>query len=137
MRITAFTLLAALALPAAAQQMEPGEWEFTSTMTAPGLPKPQVATITQCVSPEDAADPTRFSGKDQTADCQVTPGSRSPELYTWTVSCPKQGMRGDGRARFGRGTIDSELRVTIEGQGQKMEMTSATKGRLLGPCKTK
>ncbi|MGH8634533.1 MAG: DUF3617 domain-containing protein [Burkholderiales bacterium] len=137
MRLALAIALAAACLPAAAQTMEPGEWQFDSTMTSPTLPKPQSATITQCVSKAEAEDATRFTGKDQSADCQVTPGSRTADSYSWTLSCPQQGMRGAGKARFGRDTIDSEVQMTVEMQGQKMEMTSRTAGRLLGPCRTK
>ena len=137
MRIACLAALAAFALPAAAQTMEPGEWEFTSTMTSPMLPKPQSATITECVSREDARDPTRFTGRDQTQGCKVTPGNRTSDSYSWTISCPAQGMSGEGRIRFGRGTIDGELRMVVDAQGQKMEMTSRTSGRLTGPCRMK
>ena len=130
-------LLVAFSLPAAAQSMEPGEWEFTTTTTSPMMPRPQSATITQCISPADAEDPTSFTGRNQTAECQVTPGSRSSDSYNWTVSCPNQGMRGAGKARFGRGTIESEIQMSMDMQGQKMEMQSRTTGRLLGPCKAK
>ena len=137
MRNVLLAVLAAASLPAAAQNMEPGEWQFTTTMTSSMLPQPQSSTLTQCVSKADAEDPTRFTGRGQTADCQVTLGSRTSESYSWTVSCPAQGMRGAGKARFGRGTIDSEMQMSMDMQGQKMELLSRTSGRLLGPCKTK
>ena len=64
MRNALFIVLSALSLPAAAQTMEPGQWQFTSTITSSLLPQPQVSTSTQCVSKEDASDPTRFTGKE-------------------------------------------------------------------------
>jgi hypothetical protein len=117
--------------------MEPGEWQFDVTMTSPMLPKPQATTLTRCMTQADAEDPTRFTATEETADCEVTPGARSADSFSWTVSCPKQGMRGTGQARFGRGTIESEMQMTMEMQGQKMAMLSRTSGRRLGPCKTK
>ena len=137
MRNALFIVLSALSLPAAAQTMEPGQWQFTSTITSSLLPQPQVSTSTQCVSKEDASDPTRFTGKDQAANCKVTPGTRSSDSYSWTVSCPDQNMRGAGKATFGRGAIDSEMQMTVEMGGQKMEMQTRTAGRLQGPCTAK
>lgn len=137
MKAVVFAVLTAFTLPAAAQAMEPGEWQFTSTMTSPTLPAPQSATVTQCVSKADAEDPARFSAGEQASDCKVTPGNRTPGSFSWTISCPQQGMRGAGKARFGRDTIESEVQMTMEMQGQKMEMLSKTSGRRLGPCKTK
>jgi Protein of unknown function (DUF3617) len=134
---TAFLLLALCAQVSFAQTMAPGEWEFTTTATSAALPAPQVTTQTQCVSGEDAADPTRFSGTGAAEGCKVTPGSRSTDAYDWTVSCPAQGISGEGRVRFAVNSIDSESRVTADLQGQKIEMTSRTTGRLLGPCKPK
>lgn len=137
MKAMLFAVSIAFAVPAAAQSMEPGEWQFTSTLSSSVMPKPQTAVSTQCISKEDAQDPARFSGADQAKDCKVTPGARSPESYSWTVSCPEQGLTGNGKLRFARGTVDGEVRMVMDMQGQKMEMLSQTSGRLLGPCKTK
>src|SRR5258706_12741927 len=137
MRTSLLIPLTFIALPAAAQTMEPGQWEITSTMTSPALPKPQVVTRTECISKEDAEDPTRFSGREQTEGCKVTPVARSAEIYSWTVSCPQQGMNGSGKVLFGRGTIEGELRMTLEMQGQKSDMLSRTAGRRVGSCAAK
>ncbi len=137
MRTGLLVFLVLAPLSAIAQTMEPGQWEITSTMTSPALPKPQVVTRTECISKEDAEDPTRFSGREQTQGCKVTPVARSAESYSWTVSCPQQGMNGAGRVLFGRGTIEGELRMTLEMQGQKIDMLSRTAGRRVGSCAAK
>ena len=137
MKLATLAVLALAPLSAAAQTMEPGQWEITSTMTTSMLTKPQVVTRTECISKEDAEDPTRFSGRDQAQGCKVTPVTRSPELYSWTIACPQQGMSGDGKVRFGRGTVEGEVRMVVEAQGQKVEMFSRSSGRRVGPCVTK
>ena len=137
MRIALLAALALAPVAAAAQSMEPGQWEFTSTMTSSMLPKPQVVTRTECVSKEDAEDPTHFSGRDQAQGCKVTPVARSADSYSWTVACPQQGMSGAGRILFRPGSVEGEIRMTLDAQGQKMEMLSRTSGRRLGPCAVK
>jgi hypothetical protein len=137
MRAALLVALSAFAVSVAAQSMEPGDWEFTSTLSSPALPKPQSSVMTQCISKEDAKDPTRFGGVEQAKDCKVTPGARSADSYSWKVVCPEQGLSGDGTMRFGRGTVDGEVRMVLDMAGQKMEMLSRTSGRLLGPCKAK
>lgn len=137
MRFALLAIFALAPLGAAAQTMEPGEWQFTSTMTSPMLPKPQVVTRTECVSKADGEDPTRFSGRDQAQGCKVTPVARSPESYSWTVACPEQGMSGDGKVLFRPGSVEGEVRMTVDVQGKKLEMLSRTSGRRLGPCVTK
>ena len=136
MRIAILVALAACAFPAAAQ-MTAGEWEFTSTMTSPMLPKPQTSTVRQCITKAEADDPARFANRDQPQDCKMTPGTRTAGTFAWTVACPKMGLNGSGRARFAASTIESEMAMTMESQGQRMEMHSVSKGRYLGPCPAK
>jgi hypothetical protein len=51
------------------------------------------------------------------------------------MTCPKAGMRATGSVLIGRGTVESESRMTMQVQGQKMEMQTRMKGKRLGPCK--
>ena len=128
--------LIAFSANAAAQQMEPGEWQFDTTMTSPTMPKPLVSSFTRCVKPEEAGDPGNLMGKhEQQTDCTVTPGRRSADTYTWEMSCPKAGMQGRGSARYGPGTLESEVQMSGEMQGRKFDMTTKTSGKRLGPCK--
>jgi hypothetical protein len=132
-------VLAATSLPAAAQNMQPGEWEFTTTMTSPMMDKPQVGTISKCVSKSEADDPANIMGGDKAAGCVVTPGPSAPGSYTWTVACAKQGVSGAGKASYGPNKMESEINMTVELQqgGQKIQMSNRTQGRFLGPCKAK
>ena len=136
-RIVLFALLAAASLCAAAQNMQPGEWRFTTTMTSPMMQQPQVGTTSKCVSKADADDPASFMGGDNAAGCDITRGPSAPGSYSWTLSCEKQGVSGTGKASYGPDRIESEIRMTVtmkEG-GQKIDMTNRTVGRYLGPCK--
>jgi hypothetical protein len=137
MRALLMLLLAAAAAPAAAQSMAPGNWKFTSSLTSPMLPKPQVAEVTRCLTKQEAEDPTHFSSQDMAQGCSVTPGVRTASSFAWTVSCPGQGLKGAGTLHFARGTVESVVRMVMEQQGQKIEMLSKTSGRLLGPCTAK
>jgi Protein of unknown function (DUF3617) len=129
--------LAALSTPAAAQQLEAGEWQFDTAMTSPMMPKPQSSTFTRCVKKEEASDPSKWGGKPQAqTDCVVTPGAKSPDSYSWEISCPKSGMKGKGSARFGRGTVETEMHMTGEMQGRAFDILTKTSGKRLGPCKS-
>jgi hypothetical protein len=134
LRTLTASLLAFATLAAHAQQMEPGEWEFTNTMSSAALPQPQTMTIKQCVTSKMAGDPAGWQPRPE-SDCKVTPKGKSGESVSWEISCPKSGMKGSGTARLGKGTVESETKMTMSGQGQSFEMTTKTKGRLLGPCK--
>ena len=130
-------LALAIAAPAAAQSLQPGEWEFTATGTSPALPKPQTHVFKQCIKKEDADDPERWMGnKGKPADCKVTPGKRTADGYTWQMSCPKSGMNGSGSARMAGGTMESDMVMHVDMKGQKFEMRTRMTGKRLGPCKS-
>jgi hypothetical protein len=129
--------LAAACAPALAQEMEPGEWQFDTTVTSPMMPKPEVSSFTRCVKQEEAGDPGKMMGKQQEqTDCKLTPGKKSSDTYTWEMSCPKSGLQGKGTARYGRGTLESEMQMSGEMQGRKVDMTTKTSAKRLGPCKS-
>ena len=138
-RIVLFAALAAAGLRAQAQTMQPGEWEFTTTMTSPMMQQPQVGSTSKCVSKVEADDPASFMGGDNAAGCAITRGASSPGSYNWTIACEKQGVSGTVKASYGPNKIESEISMTValkEG-GQQIQMTNRTIGRLLGPCKAK
>jgi hypothetical protein len=133
-----FLIALLLAAPAAsAQGLDPGQWEFSSTTTSPMLPKPQSSTVKHCIKPEDASNPERWMGQqNRQTDCKFTQGPRSGGSMTWEMSCPKSGMHGNGSARFGRGTMESEMQLSGEMKGRKFQMHTKMTGRRLGPCKS-
>ena len=115
-------------------RMEPGLWEFSNTMTTPKAPKPHVATIKRCIGEKEVKDPALLHGK-QNKDCKVTPKGRTGDAYAWEMECPKSGMKGSGTVRYGKGTLESETRMTASSKGQPVEITTKMKGRRIGPCK--
>lgn len=128
--------VAAACAPALAAQLEPGEWEFTSTSTSRLFPRPQTHSFKRCITKEDAADPDRWMAKPgQQGDCKLTPGKKTADTYSWEMECPKANMRGTGSARMSRGAMEGETHMTGEIQGQKFELRTKVTGRRLGPCK--
>ena len=131
----AIALTIVLASSAAhAQKMEPGEWEFTNTMSSPKLQKPQTMTMKRCITKEDVADPAKFQTKLE-SDCRITPKGKQGDAYAWEMSCPKSGMKGSGTTRYGKNTVEGETKITASSKGQPFDMTTKMKGRRLGPCK--
>ena len=130
-------LLAAAPATLLAQGLEPGEWEFTTSMSGPMFPKPHTQTMKRCITKQESENPDRWGGnqKPQT-DCKVNYGKKSADSMTWDISCPSSRMTGKGTVRMGRGTMQSELHMRSEQQGQQFEMVSKTSGKRLGPCKS-
>jgi hypothetical protein len=133
-------ILAALgvAAPAFAQTIEPGEWEFNAVTSSPLFPGGQSTVFKHCVTPEDAENPERWMAKqNEKGKCQLTPGEKTPTSMRWEMSCPRTNMRGNGIARItGPGTVESDVRMTGEFQGHRIQMNTRATGRRLGPCKS-
>jgi hypothetical protein len=136
MRAAAAAVLLAFAGAASAQGIEPGEWEFTTSMSGPMFPKPQTMTIKRCVTQADAGNPERWGGGQRAqTDCKMNYTKKSSSQMAWDMACPSSNMTGRGSVRMGRGTMESEMQMRGEHKGQKIDMTTRTTGRRLGPCK--
>ena len=138
MRLLLAALLA-VSTPLYAQGLEPGEWEFSSQMTSPQLPKPQSMTFKHCIKKEDANNPERWMGQrnQQQNDCKFTPLKKSSDGYSWEMNCPQSKMKGNGTVKIGQGTMQSEMRMSGEsGKGQKFDMHTKMSGKRLGACKS-
>lgn len=130
----ALAFAAALALAPAgaqAQQVEPGEWEFVTDVTMAGLPRPQQAGMRICLERDRARDPLRWSAHSLPGDCRVATMKLGPDTVSWEMECPASGMRGAGKATFGRGSLTAESQL---GGGASVDMRTRTQGRRLGPC---
>jgi hypothetical protein len=134
------TLAAILALScgsALAAEIEPGEWEFTSTSTSRLFQGPQTASFKRCIRKEEAANPDKWMLQpDPQGDCKLTPLSKTADSYTWSMECPKANMRGTGSARMSRTSMEGETQMTGEVQGKKFELRTKVTGRRVGPCKS-
>ena len=133
-RLAAITLLA-LPFAAAAQSLEPGEWQFTTTTSMPGMGEPRSFTNKQCVKKEDASK-LPWERQDPAVDCKTTALKKSGNTVSWEVSCPKMNMQGRGSAQLHGSSLESEMTMVGENNGQKMEVRSKTTGKRLGPCKS-
>ena len=131
-------ILLTLTFPVLGQGLEPGEWEFNSTMSSPQLPKPQAMTFRQCIKKEDADNPERWMGqKSQQTDCKFTPLKKSGDGYSWEMNCPQSSMKGSGTVKIGPGTMQSEMRMSGEAsKGQTFTMNTKMSGKRLGACKS-
>ena len=136
MRIV-LVLLLGVAAPAWSQPLEPGEWELTTTTASPVLTKSQSKTFKRCLKKEDADNPEALLSREANKnDCKVTPGARAGDTYNWEVSCAKPRVRGTGTATVRGNSLQSEMQLKLEVQGQNLPLTARTTGRRLGACQT-
>jgi len=129
-RVFVLMLLAASAMNAHAQRMEPGEWEFVSEIVMPGLPRPQQLGYRDCLTREQARDPMYWGrGAQVPSDCRVSTLKLGPDYTSWELECPASGMRGVGKAQISRNNMTSDLKLTGG-------VLTKTRGQRLGPCKS-
>jgi len=130
--------LALISGTAFAQSLEPGEWQFDAVTTSPLFPGGQTSTFTRCIRKEDAENPERWMARQsETGECNLTPGAKTRTSMAWTMSCPKANMTGEGIARLtAPGTVESEMKMSSELRGYRVEMKTRATGRRLGPCKS-
>jgi hypothetical protein len=133
-RLPAILLLAFSA--AAAADLDPGSWELSVTSQMPGMPQPiGPITHTQCVTAEDARDPSRIVGP-SSGSCEFSNQRDSGSQMTFDIACSGQiPMRGSGSVRYGAQSFEADLNLTAEAQGQKIATSSHVTGRRVGECR--
>ena len=139
MRVAPILLAALFALAAAGaraqQDIMPGRWEITSTITSPAMPGMQPATRTQCFGPQQKWDPASMldPGRGH-PDCELTVTSARSDDFTWTMQCPQSGKRGSGKMRYGAISMQGQMRTESAIAGQGFNTTQKISARRLGPC---
>lgn len=119
---------------AADHKINPGKWEFTHTLTIPGMPGPEVETSVECISPEEAAaDPLAEFAE---GGCTVLSQKVMADRLDFTLECEQEGLTttGQGSLKLMGDTTEGRLQVVLPTPGAKMEMVTEWTGRRLGSC---
>jgi hypothetical protein len=133
MNVTFAASLVALTLAASSNAdplMNPGKWTMTVTVTVVNAPidlPPK--TITQCVTPEQAANPkpTEDSGDGQ---CAMSNYKVDGKVVTWSVYCEKQKMTGHGSITYDGDSYEGVIAMKSE----SIELKQTVSGKRVGDC---
>jgi hypothetical protein len=136
------SLLAFLFVPAlaTADNIEPGNWEFTVDVHAEGLgafqPKPSPIVQTRCISAEQAANPAKVLGDaGARGECQFSNQRDTGSEFTFDVQCTGRiPVHGSGRMRYSAQTLDGDLDLDGDAQGMQFKSQSHVSARRTGPC---
>lgn len=133
--------LFATAAVIAQARMRPGQWEVSTQMAMPNMPagfQMPVQTTTQCITPEQAADPAGSaprqggrgrSGKD---DCKTTDQKVTGNTLTYSIACTSPDkMTATGEMTF---TGDDSYTNTMKMVMAQGEMTMKMTGKRTGDC---
>lgn len=117
--------------------MQPGQWEYTTTTRVIGpvdIPE-RTSTHTQCVTESEVDDADAFM--EDVEDCEVERREVTADEAGFALVCPgQQGtemrMTMDMRLRGDR--VEGESVTTLTMGGESMEMRSRVEGRRVGDC---
>jgi len=111
-----------------------GRWEVKVEMQMAGMTMP-AQTMTQCVTPKQAADPQsvlppsgRGRGRGGPDNCKVNDHKTEGNKVSWTMACTD--MTGTGELLYSGDTYTGTMKMTMQGQ----EMTMKYSGKRLGDC---
>ena len=114
--------------------LEPGLWQLSVATSVAGAGQLSSTTSSQCLSAADARDPSRVFGGSNPA-CTFSDRRDSGGELSFNVSCGGAvPVRGSGRVRYGRDTLEAEMQLSGDAGGQKFATTSSISGRRTGPC---
>lgn len=85
---------------AASFHMNPGKWEFVTTVSMPMMPAPQVTTNTECVTKEEAERDPLANLTNIGKDCTITNKTMTGARLNYTMECHQQGMITKGKGSF-------------------------------------
>lgn len=126
--------LAVVVTPAQAADnpQKPGNWRMTFQVEMPNMPvKIPAVTKEICVTEEDLKDPKKsLPSNDPKSQCEIADYKIDGNVVSWTMNCPKQNMKGEGRITYTGDTYDGALKMNVNDQ----EIKTKFSGKWLGAC---
>ena len=135
--LLATAALAALPYAAAAQPIEPGLWEVTVTMQAPGATQPQQHTTQRCYSKQELGDPQHVvPATGMGAQCKMLNSNQSGNRFTYTMQCDQPKLVSSGEFSFAGTSYDGRLDTEISDPAiGTMRLAQQISARRVGDCK--
>lgn len=120
----------------AQQEMQPGQWEMTSTMKMQGMQMPG-HKWSHCFTAKDLADGKQHSMDDGRSKCQMADLKISGSAYSYKFSCTSPDGKMSGQAA-GNGTqngFKTELKLKMIPDQGVGELSQVVTGQRTGACK--
>ena len=135
--LVVFMALLALSLSAFAQTYRrDGKWEVKMEMEMPGMPAGMPPmTTTQCVTPEEAADPQKAvpqgRGRGNPNDCKISDFKADGNKVSWKMKCEgAEAMSGTGEFVYAADAYTGMMKMDMGGRSMTMKYS----GKRLGDC---
>jgi hypothetical protein len=127
----ALSLIFAVAAFAAPNYQE-GNWEITTTVNMPGMPKEMMRPMknTVCMTKDNAVPQPKEKGEQQ---CKMTDQKTVGSKVFWTMTC-KNGTVSKGDITYSKTSFNGSQTTTTSQGGRQMTVKSKMSGKYLGPC---
>lgn len=132
-------LLLALPLTAVAESpnIEPGQWEFTSTTSVRGdLPIPdQTETHQECIAQGDIDD-EEFTFIEEEEGCELLEHDVSVSGLDYRMVCRAEGGEANivGRMDFLGSRVEGNVDILVDSAAGEINMITRMEGRRIGDC---
>jgi hypothetical protein len=117
--------------------IQPGNWEITSSMEMPGMPMPPARPMTHCIKPDEIKDNQSFADSMQARNkgkCKISDVKFESDKLSYSFACDS-GASGTSEIVFGGTTYEGTTRMTVPGRGNgPMTMTNHFKAKRVGDC---
>ena len=124
-------LLASASMSAGAQNLKPGEYEYTTKTEVFGMSIP--VSFKQCVTAQDVASNKAYVNQKGVEGCTPPVVQRKGSDITIQYNCTKPKMTGEGTGRVTDDSLTMEMRITQHDLGGTVIKTAMSAKRL-GDC---
>ena len=130
----------ALTSVARADDIAPGLWELSLEARVEAEPgfQPEPTKVNQCVTKDDATDPSRILGPIASAgatDCRYSEKSYVGDTFRFTMQCSGLlELRTTGEVTLSATLLRGLITTSSKLDGRKVEFKSTLVGRRLGDC---
>ena len=136
-----FALTATMAAyPTFADDLSPGLWEITmeSRVEAAASWEPSPFKLTQCLTANDARDPSRLVGSISTpgaTGCKYSERNYSGSTFQFVLDCSGSfGIKSRGGVTFSATSFSGEITATGKVGGETTEFKNKVSGTRIGDC---
>lgn len=122
------------AVPCAAFEFNPGQYEITSSVEMPGMPAGSIPaqTMVQCMTQKDPVPKTGDAGQ----DCKIKNIKQSGNTMTWDMECVQQGQKitSQGQMTFSKDKFKGTSTIHMGPEAGNMTVVTRISGTRLGDC---
>ncbi len=125
------------AIPCAASEFNPGQYEITSSVEMPGMPAGSIPdkTMVQCMTEQDPIPKIGDSGQ----DCKVKNIKKSGNTMTWEMECVQMGQKmvSQGQLTFSKDKFKGNSTIQMGPEAGNRAVVIQISGIRLGECPKK